>query len=122
MGLDLSLLPFDADHEGLAFSHTVLDCERRRVLFDQILAIEKAHGRDVPERFTSYLSRDDKYEDTHYGVTKDTPYGEPLKYVTAGQLVPLESRPEVEDCKNRAVWAYLGALDDPQTKIALYWH
>lgn len=117
MGLDLSLLPFD----GSWFSQTVLPCERRTDLFDELLALDRT-GRHVPENFESYLSRDDKYEECHYGATTETPYGDKLVYVKAANLKAYAAHPEVQDnYQNRAVWAYLDCLPD-ETKVALYWH
>ena len=120
MGLDLSLLPFDADGD-ISFSHTILNCERRQELFEQLFQLDEA-GQKVPEKFNSYLSRDEKYEDSHYGLTTKTPYGEDLKYVKAVHLKAYASHPEVQDNYiNRAIWAYLACLPD-ETKVALYWH
>ncbi len=119
MGLDLTLLPFDADSERMNFSHTVLSCERRGQLFEEI---QELRATPVPEDFTSYLSLDGEYEEHHYGQTHETPYGEPLTYVLAGQLWPFASHEDVmSQSKNRAIWAYLAELP-PDTKVALYWH
>jgi hypothetical protein len=117
MGLDLTLLPFDS--ETVAFSHTVLNCNRTYALFD---ALVKEPAMKVPDGFTTYLSRDDKYEDTHYGITTETPYGEPLMFVELESLLKYKDHPSVVDVpKNRAVWAYLACLP-PRTKVALFWH
>ncbi len=117
MGVDLTLLPFDADRANLSFSHSVLGIERRRELWDLILEMEIDV---VPNGFTSYLSRLENGE-TGYGETMETPYGEPLKYTKAERLVSLAHHEEVRNnFKNRAVWAYLMELP-PETKIALYW-
>lgn len=118
MGLDLRLLPFDAD----CFSHTVLDCARRHELWDSIQKIENRVGRDVPDGFTSFSGRSQRHDDTCYGLTIRTPYGENLKYVLTSDLLPLARHKAVHDNeKNRAIWAYLAQLN-PQTKVALYWH
>ena len=119
MGLDLNLLPFDGDMGSMNFSHTVLDCERRSQLFEELEGLPAVR---VPEDFNTYLCKDDEYEESHYGNTQDTPYGEPLTYVLAEQLVPFASHEGVENhFKNRAIWAYLKELP-PRTKVALYWH
>lgn len=116
MGLDLSLLPFDADHGDFAYSHTILNCDRDYKLFD---AIQKVPQMKVPEGFTTYLSRDEKYEEVHYGKTIETPYGEPLMFAEVESL--LKHKKLVHQASvNRAVWAYLENLP-PRTKVALYW-
>jgi hypothetical protein len=122
MGVDLRLLPFEADNAGgISFSHSILSLERRRELWDPIAKIEAAHGHDVPDGFCSFLSRG-KDGDTCYGRTTTTPYGSRLKYVTAGDLKQLANHPAVTDNHiNQAIWAYLACLPD-STKIALYWH
>lgn len=121
MGLDLTLMPFYANDPTCSLAHTMIDCERRRDLFDAILPIEEKRGRDVPADFRTFRSREDD-QDSHYGLTIETPYGERLKYVRAIDLMPLASHEGVTDNPlNRAAWAYLKEL--PGTwPIALYWH
>jgi hypothetical protein len=122
MGVDLRLFPYYGTGGHVDFSHDVLDVERRRELWTPIGEIEKEHGRDVPENFTTFCGRSDYYDDTCYGVTKDTPYGTPLKYVLAVHLKPLSNHPAVTDnYKNRAVWAFIRECPD-DLKIALYWY
>lgn len=118
MGVDLRMLPFDAEG-AVNFSHTVLDIARRRELWEPISEIELQFGRDVPENFISFLCVDGE---GHYGLTLKTAYGVALKYVPIGYLKALKNHPCVTDNhKNRAVWAYLEQLSDA-TKVALYWH
>lgn len=115
MGLDLYLLPFSSPPgTGLAFSHNVLDCGRDYEFFD---ALQHLPQTPVPRDFTSYLSRDDKYEESHYGSTLDTPYGEVLTYTLAGEIKPLTS----DNPRNGPVLAFIRALPD-STRVALYWH
>jgi hypothetical protein len=119
MGLDLTLLPFDADHgAGFSFAHSVLQCARSRELFE---AIQKLTETPVPAEFYSYLSREDDAA-AHYGVTTTTPYGEQLGWVRVADLLAFAEHVEViGNHKNRAVWAYLGQLPG-RTKVALYWN
>ena len=117
MGLDLYLLPFDCDLPVLAFSHTVLDCCRRRDLFEALMKIEKEIGKPVPDGFQTHIGCE-----SGYGTTINTPYGEPLHYATCADLRKVRSHEGVQDnTKNTAIWMYLLALD-PDTKVALYWH
>ena len=113
MCLDLTLLPF---HNDADFSLTVLPFARGdEGLFEAISEIVKASGRDVPERFMSYVSRAGG-KDSHFGVTAKDSYGDPLKYVTAGDL-----RDVVVSKCNRPVMAFVKALPRA-AKIAVYWH
>jgi hypothetical protein len=117
MGLDLRLLPFDADF----FSHTILDCERRSDLFEAVLKVEGKIGRDVPDNFQSFTGKSADASPC-YGKTIRTPYGENLKYMLAGDLVKFAKHVDVTDNeKNRAIWAYLTELN-PSNKVALFWH
>lgn len=123
MGLDLTLLPFEHPEtdNGWAISHCVLYCERRRALFADIGQLEENIGVVVPQQFGTYLSREGG-KDTHYGNTQDTPYGDPLRTVTAGQLLGFATLDDVTDNpRNRAIWAYLAQLP-AETRVALYWH
>lgn len=119
MGLDLTLLPFDCDQGNFCFSHTMLDCERRRDLFEAIMKMLKE--TPVPDGFMSFRGRTQE-GDTSYGVTTTTPYGAPLGWVPAGDLVNLGVHIGVLDNHlNRAIWAYLRELPK-ETKVALFWH
>lgn len=119
MGLDLTLLPFDAEEPP--FSHTMLSVDRSD--FDPILKIEKRLGKNVPKQFTSFYSRDGLLpQEPHYGRTTKTPYGDPLKYVLIQDIIGAFNDLADEDShKNRAIYDYLQALPS-RTKVALYWH
>ena len=109
MGVDLKLLPFDCDLEMLSFSHTVLNVVRDYALFDRIKEIPAIR---VPRDFTSYLSRDNAYEEPHYGDTTEDPYGDPVRYVLAGDLKAV--------CIPGPTGSYINALSD-DNKVALFW-
>lgn len=117
MGLDLKLLPFEAECGGICFSHTILTCDRDRDLFDRI---SKIPAKKVPREFCSYLGDIEckECEERHYGNTQKTPYGNPLTWVFAEELAALEEF--VGPLRNTAILAYLETLD-PMTKVALYW-
>lgn len=117
MGVDLRLLPFDCDQGDFAFSHTILELGRDYDLHNEIRKLRKM---PVPQTFTSFSGRAEGYEDTCYGVTNETPYGEPLEWVLAGELCAIKLSKDAP-YKERAIWAYLQHLP-PQTKVALYWH
>ena len=109
MGVDLALLPFDADFPDLAFSHTILQVERDPKLWEQILSLAAA---PVPSCFTSFLSYD-ACKEAHYGNTKEDCYGEHVQYVQAGPLAEL-----LPDGPTKA---YVAALSE-ETKVGLFWH
>ena len=109
MGVDLKLLPFDCDLEMLSFSHTVLNVRRNYELFERIRALPSIRA---PKQFTSYLSRDADYEEPHYGVTTEDPYGDPVRCVLAGDLKTIGIP--------GPTGAYIDALDD-DNKVALFW-
>lgn len=120
MGLDLTLLPVEADHGHWGFSHSVLSLDRDYKLFDRIQKIEDKRSVPLPEDFTSYLSVDDGDGEPYYGQTTETPYGLPLKAVYAKDLLKA-SEARRSSLRNQAAWAYLEKLPDG-AKVALYWH
>jgi len=122
MGLDLRLLPFDCNNPNLSFSHTVLDCERRRGLFDVILKIEKTVGAAVPRGFASLSNRNPSSGETGYGETTRTPYGDTLMAIRVCHLLTVRKHEgAVDNWKNRAIWSYLAELP-LDTQVALYLH
>lgn len=120
MGVDLALLPFESDF----FSHTILNFPRCSRFFE---TFRQETETPVPDRFNTYLSRDDKYEEPHYGNTSTTPYGTPLGWIRAATVSKLVALHMVDCiyCGNseqfNAVAAYISQLD-LNTRVALYWH
>lgn len=99
---------------------SVLQCTRRTELFSTIEEIEERLGEKVPPHFHSLLSRADE-PGPHWGVTTETPLGDPLRYVPVEALRHLATHPDAaDDPINRATWAYVAALPDVMM-IALYW-
>lgn len=118
MGTDLALLPLESESAGNAFSHSILECIRRRELFDDLRELEAS---PVPEPFYTYRSCEGG-EESHYGDTQTDGEGEPLTKVRVLQLLPFASHESVRDTpRNKAIWAYLAALP-PRTWVALYWY
>jgi len=119
MGLDLTLLPYWS--ETAHFSHCVLELGRRSGLFERIQEIEAKFGKEVSEGFDSYLSRDDTYEESHYGITIKDPYGGKVRYLNVRHLLRFKYNEGVKNhYKNKAVWAYLKELPR-NLKVALFW-
>jgi hypothetical protein len=117
MSVQLRLLPFDYDRGDSAFSFTILELGANYDLHDRI---RKLRSMPVPEIFHSFSGRQEGFDGTCYGETQETPYGEPVEFVLAGDLckIPLEQSPSYIES---AIWAYLQYLP-PKTKVALYWH
>jgi len=125
MGIELDLLPVEGgcgcrDCGVWGYSQTVLRCAPSSELFDEIRKVQKRKGTAVPESFFTYVSRDDKYEDSHYGETQEDCYGDQIESLDVREL--LKFKEQAQACpQNRAVWAYLAELP-PRTKVALFWH
>lgn len=118
MGVDLTLMPLmSKEIDRLPLSRELIEIERRRELWDDINALPQK----PLEKLGCYKAYD-KEGNTCYGDATETPYGEPITYTTAGDLLSLSDHPAVQDnWKNIAVWAYLEKIprDWP---VALYWH
>lgn len=111
MGVDLTLLPLDYERENSGSAFSRLNLERRRELWDEFVKL--------PEH---PISRVTGYMGDEFGDKTEDPYGTPLKWVYAKDLLPLKNHEAVQDNdQNRAIWAFLEALN-PDKKIVLYWH
>lgn len=122
MGIDLRLIPLHSPIKpGRDFyeSTFVLAVERRTALWDAIRQIQREHGQAIPGEFFSHYP--DSRTGEGYGLTTEDSYGAPVRYVLAGHLKPLASRPEVSgDVINRAIWAFIWKLPD-DWPIVMYW-
>lgn len=117
MGVDLTLMPMLSEH-SLDAAHDLIQLERRRELWDPIVALPQ---KPIPKPLACYVARGPT-GDPAYGDEFETPYGEPITYTTAADLLTLKDHEGVQDnWQNRAVWAYLAQM--PATyPIALWWH
>src|SRR5438445_12909972 len=101
MGLDLMLLPYDADGQFTQFSHTMLAVARRRELWPAILALRSF---EVKDGFTSYIGRQTNGE-VGYGECVETAYGERVRYTMSRHLASVWDHTAVDGgSKNKAVW------------------
>ena len=120
MGLDLRILPeyTERNHD---FSHDILSFHRDEIL-DLIGDKEKECGHEILEPFNSYTSRDDKYEESHYGETFKTPYGNVIKFLYARDLKECLKNVNIENMywRNKAIITYIRQLPD-NLRIYLYW-
>ena len=83
----------------------------------------------VPKGFNTFLCREDVkneegeiiFDETHYGETLTTNYGDPLYYIIIKDLLQLSNHVSViGNYTNKAVWGYLeNSL--PERRIALMW-
>lgn len=112
MGVDLTLIPVRfPPSAGPVFPRTKLDLDQDYELFDRVMELDA-----LPVPRGMYWHDDD----VGLRVRRTDPYGGPLKYTSAGELlkVPL---PADATAWNRAAWAFLAALP-PETEVVLWWH
>ena len=105
MGLDLKLLPM---RNSNMFSHEVLIVDDH----DKFAAIMEISSMEIEDGFTSFLSSDAAFEETHYGDTTETPYGERLMWVQAKQLKAMGL--------SGPTGAFVAAMKD-HDRVALFW-
>lgn len=116
MGVDLTLMPLLSPDFWAA--HDMLMLERRNDLWVEIEALPQ---KEIPKPVSCYVARA-KDGETRYGELEDTPYGEKMKWTTAGDLMTLKDNENVkDDWKNQSIWAYLAKMP-PDWPIVLYWH
>ena len=121
MGVDLRLLPVEADWRTWGFAHTVLSLERNSPLFE---AIELQHPSPRPSfnlsafcggRVPDGSARGEQM----YGVVKETPYGETLTYMARSELIAVLERAALGPATQAAL-AWL--RESNVTWVGLYWH
>lgn len=136
MGMDLQLLPVEHEeyltHNGVVtsdwgYSHSILRVDAGGWWWDALQHVQQTR---VPGKFHTYVGRGEDHEPA-YRDTQDTPYGDPLKCTTTGELLSAvnaylaknddDVTPDNIGNRNRAVLAYLKELP-ATTRIALYWH
>lgn len=127
MGLDLKLLVLlgDTPNFDMWLGHTIITTGRDYYLYDTIK--RQVDEKAIPEGKTvwSYFhdSEDDPDAESTYGEMYTNPYGEPLTWVTAGELADafqVARQAWLKADINEAIYQFLRAL--PATwKIVLYW-
>lgn len=116
MGVDLTLLPVYS--KGSWLCHNMVELNRRSELWPEF---EKVTQIDVPEPIISYLATGEDGE-SKYGDVLEDPYGDRLKWTTAGNLMQLKDHPTIQDCwQNRGIWAWLAEMPE-DWPVVLYWH
>lgn len=122
MGVDLKLLVIHGQVGANANAPTMLEFGRESEVFERLDAVAK------PVQFSlySYVSMTPdgprRGEDC-YGLVVETPYGEPLTFVTAAEFQEIMRGFDTDEINvfAKAAIAYVQALS-PDVLIALYYH
>lgn len=122
MGIDLTLIPFDAWESRNCTANSLLELHRSGELWG---AIRELPSTEIPLPIAVFryiaIKLQSEGSDGYDHITLDA-YGKPLRYVLAADLVTLAGNPGIGHApENRAAWAYLTCLPG-DTKIALLWH
>ncbi len=123
MGLDLQLLPAFSQSENCDISHDILNLHRDDKLFKLILKVEKKKGVEIRRGgINSYVGDDETglYEETCYGKTEISKYGERIKSLLASELDVIFSAYKTDSWKNKAIFAFVKELPKDLV-IYLYW-
>lgn len=116
MGLDLTLIPVDADSGSLFFGHTRLRMERDRELFE---AINNLKAIELDKPFSCHESHSSEGKSCYGPCTVDG-YDQPLTKVRAEKVAALAGHVANLHKSNRAALAYLKELDS-SAWVVLYW-
>jgi hypothetical protein len=120
MGLELRLFPLPypkAEH-----CDEILELIYDETLYDEIADLERKKGIDVPRGgISTYVGDCRSQEETKYGLTEETPYGERMKSLLACELSDIMKDFPNMHTRNKAVAAYMGLLH-PEIPVYLYWH
>lgn len=125
MGISLKILIVDGQLSGQrGYSHSMFAFGQCRDLFEKL----DAKARTIPGfRLSSYVARipDGSWEgENGYGDVAETPYGEPLTFVSAAEFLEAIQPADIEDNGGwlaRAARAYIACLP-PDTWVGLYYH
>jgi hypothetical protein len=121
MGRDLYLLPLDylSRDRNWGYSHTVLNCPRNYELYDAIEKRDPIVIQDIDVScYMHVIEGGDSEGEYGYGaLPKTDPYGDPMTWLPASQLVPAFRK----HLPKHPITAYLGALE-PEVLVVLYWH
>lgn len=117
MGVELTFLIVDRESRDEWDAHTTIWIGKYREFFQAIEHSLKEHLVGVP--VWCHFDCDDE-GDNKYGQCTQTPYGSPLTYLTAAEILSLEDLVPDDGYYLKAALAYLKALE-PDHKIILYW-
>ncbi len=120
MGVDLRVLPQYAKEAD--FSHCLIELARCEQLFDLISKLENEKGIEVPEKgIYSFSGKDESFEETCYGRTIKTPYGDVMKGVLVRDLKKALIDFKTPYWRNRAFISFLREMPNDLI-IWLFWH
>jgi len=120
MGMNLRILPQYSQNDD--FAKDLIDLHKDSDLFERVGKLENEKGKEVPRKgIYSFTSRNEVFEEPCYGTTIETPYGNVIKGVLAGELKEVLADYKTDSWKNKAFIAFLNELPN-DLKIWLYWH
>ena len=120
MGIDLRILPQYSQNAD--FAHDLIGLHRDSDLFERVDKLENEKGKEVPRKgIRSFTGGDKESEEPRYSTTIETPYGDVMKGVLAGELKEVLADYKTESWKNKAFLAFLNELPN-DLEIWLYWH
>ena len=128
MGLDLTLMPLRDARElaGTVLGYDRMQFDRQYAIFVQIADVDGKSA--VPDEGVEAIVRTHPlppavkvgiYGDEGINTTRENPYGEEMVYALAKELGALRL-PENATQKNRAIMAYINALEG-DTPVILEW-
>ena len=128
MGLDLTLMPLRDARElaGTVLGYDRMQFDRQYAIFAQIADVDGKSA--VPDEGVEAIVRTHPlppsvkvgiYGDEGIKTTRENPYGEEMVYALAKELGALRL-PENATQKNRAIMAYINALEK-DTPVILEW-
>lgn len=120
MGLNLRILPQYSQNAD--FSHDIIDLHRDNDLFEIVSKLEETRGREVPRNgINTFSGNIEGFEETCYGKTITTPYGDLMKGVLCKDLKSVLAGYKTDSWKNKGFIAFLNELPN-DLEIWLYWH
>lgn len=117
VSLDLTIVPYEwgpVIEYNSWLAYTRLRCGGARGFSERLEALDKHKGPKLLPPGTKVTW----YGDEGLEERTEDPYGDPLTYMTAGELLQVESP---QNDLGRCAWAYLAALPRG-TPVILWWH
>lgn len=110
MAVDLTLMPMLHGKDIWICAHDRLVLGTDYDLWKRIKALPQ---KKIPAPVSIFAG--EKYHDAC-----ETPYGEPIMHIAAGDLAKIDLPPD-SGFRNKAAWAYLAQLPE-DWPVLLYWH
>lgn len=121
MGVDLTLLPVEGNCHNWGYAHTLLETGRNYDTHRELTSLHPKPRLDwVLHSFVSRVSEGPEKGEPCYGKVTETPYGEPITYLSSAEIVGAMEKVKMLSEQEKAVLAYLRVI--PTCQVALYWH